>query len=88
MRPFVLLALVGPAVALHVGETLHEAFPDRFGVATNLRRVVEAGKTGFLTSRRRRSTRRSPRCSQVGDAPLTAEQVRDARSTRWPRRSG
>jgi 3-hydroxyacyl-CoA dehydrogenase len=46
MSPFVLLALVGPAVALHVAETLHEAFPDRFGVSDNLRRLVRAGKPG------------------------------------------
>jgi len=29
MGPFELLGLVGPAVALHVAETMHEAFPDR-----------------------------------------------------------
>ncbi|MBO0829792.1 MAG: enoyl-CoA hydratase/isomerase family protein [Streptosporangiales bacterium] len=46
MSPFVLLQLVGPAVALHVAETLHEAFPDRYGVSANLRRLVEAGKSG------------------------------------------
>ncbi|HEX6447377.1 MAG TPA: 3-hydroxyacyl-CoA dehydrogenase NAD-binding domain-containing protein [Streptosporangiales bacterium] len=46
MSPFVLLQLVGPAVALHVAETLHEAFPDRYGVSENLRRLVEAGKPG------------------------------------------
>ena len=40
MRPLALLHLVGPAVRLHVGETLHEAFPDRFGVSENLRRIV------------------------------------------------
>ena len=33
MPPFVLLQLVGPAVALHVTETLHEAFGDRFPVS-------------------------------------------------------
>ena len=32
MRPTALLQLVGAAVALHTGETMHEAFPDRFGV--------------------------------------------------------
>jgi 3-hydroxyacyl-CoA dehydrogenase/enoyl-CoA hydratase/carnithine racemase len=47
MPPFVLLQLVGPAVALHVAETLHEAFPDRFGVSENLRRLVSAGKPGI-----------------------------------------
>ena len=41
-----LLQLVGPAVALHVAETLHEAFPDRFDVSDNLgaaRRGRQAG---------------------------------------------
>ncbi len=47
MPPFVLLGLVGPAIALHNTETLHRAFPDRFSVSENLRRVVEAGKTAF-----------------------------------------
>jgi 3-hydroxyacyl-CoA dehydrogenase len=47
MSPFTLLALVGPAVALHVAETMHEAFPDRFAVSANLRRLVEAGKTAL-----------------------------------------
>jgi 3-hydroxyacyl-CoA dehydrogenase len=48
MRPLQLLGMVGPAVALHVGETLHAAFPDRFGVSANLARMVAAGKTGFV----------------------------------------
>ena len=43
--PFLLLQLVGPAVALHVGETLHAAFPDRFGVSPKLRALVAAGHT-------------------------------------------
>jgi 3-hydroxyacyl-CoA dehydrogenase/enoyl-CoA hydratase/carnithine racemase len=42
MSPFVLLQLVGPAVALHTGETLHEAFPDRFVESAFLRKLVEA----------------------------------------------
>ena len=37
MTPFALLQLVGPAVALHVAETLHAAFGDRFAVSPNLR---------------------------------------------------
>lgn len=47
MPPFVLLGLVGPAVALHNNETLAEAFPDRFYVSDNLRRLVAAGKPGI-----------------------------------------
>jgi 3-hydroxyacyl-CoA dehydrogenase/enoyl-CoA hydratase/carnithine racemase len=45
LTPFVLLQLVGPAVALHVAETMHEAFPDRYYVSENLGRLVAAGKT-------------------------------------------
>jgi len=46
MPPFLLLQLVGPAVALHVAETLHEAFPDRFAVSPKLQALVAAGKSG------------------------------------------
>src|SRR3989440_6386083 len=45
MSPFFLLQLVGPAVALHVGETLAAAYPDRFAVSPKLRALVEAGET-------------------------------------------
>lgn len=41
MRPFDLTELVGPAVALHVVETLHGTFPERFRVARVLQTVVE-----------------------------------------------
>ncbi|MEV0276321.1 3-hydroxyacyl-CoA dehydrogenase NAD-binding domain-containing protein [Streptomyces sp. NPDC050610] len=47
MSPLVLLELVGPAIGLHVSETLHGAFPDRFTVSPNLAAVVKAGKRGF-----------------------------------------
>jgi 3-hydroxyacyl-CoA dehydrogenase/enoyl-CoA hydratase/carnithine racemase len=47
MSPLVLLELVGPAIGLHVSETLHGHFPDRFTVSPNLKAVVEAGKRGF-----------------------------------------
>ena len=47
MSPLQLLALVGPAVALHVAETMHEAFPDRFYVSENLAKLVAAGKTSI-----------------------------------------
>ncbi len=45
MPPFLLLQLVGPAVALHVAQTLHAAYPERFAVSPKLRAMVEAGKT-------------------------------------------
>jgi 3-hydroxyacyl-CoA dehydrogenase len=47
MPPFVLLGMVGPAIALHNSETLHDAFPERFHVSASLRRLVAAGKPGF-----------------------------------------
>ncbi|QVQ52419.1 enoyl-CoA hydratase/isomerase family protein [Spiractinospora alimapuensis] len=45
MSPLLLLQLVGPAVALHVAETLHGAFPERFGVSRQLRAIVDSGAT-------------------------------------------
>jgi len=78
MQPFVLVQMVGPAVAFHTGETLHQAFPDRFGISENQRRLVEAGKTTLLAW-----DGSTPRIADdvaelfvVGDSPSTAEQVR------------
>jgi len=47
MPPFMLIALVGPAIALHNGETLVRAFPDRFYSSPTLQRLVAAKKRGF-----------------------------------------
>ena len=47
MPPFLLLQLVGPAVALHVAETLHAAYPDRFATSPKLRALVESGRTAI-----------------------------------------
>jgi 3-hydroxyacyl-CoA dehydrogenase/enoyl-CoA hydratase/carnithine racemase len=41
MAPSVLLQLVGPRVALHVLETLHEAYPDRFRLSQTLANYAE-----------------------------------------------
>ncbi len=76
VTPFVLLQLVGPAVALHVGETLAAAYPDRFATSPKLRALVAAGKTAVY----------GPDFSvdesvaailSGGDRPSTAEQVRE-----------
>ena len=48
MPPFVLLQLVGPAVALHVAETLHAAFGERYPVSTNLQALVAAAQARHL----------------------------------------
>ena len=79
MSPFVLLQLVGPAVAFHVSETMHEAFPDRFYVSDNLRRAVEAGVVGVWDFDAQGNRTVNPSVAEIfvqGDAPLTAEQVR------------
>jgi 3-hydroxyacyl-CoA dehydrogenase/enoyl-CoA hydratase/carnithine racemase len=79
MSPFALLALVGPAVALHVGETLHAAYPDRYQVSGNLRRLVAAGKSGILTwtSGRPEVDPEVRELFVLGDRPSTAAQVRE-----------
>jgi 3-hydroxyacyl-CoA dehydrogenase/enoyl-CoA hydratase/carnithine racemase len=76
MPPFVLMGLVGPAIALHVNETLHRAFPDRFPLSDNLARMVEAGKTGVY----RPDFTLDPEVVEIfagGTSPSTEEQVLD-----------
>ncbi|MEV4169693.1 3-hydroxyacyl-CoA dehydrogenase NAD-binding domain-containing protein [Nonomuraea sp. NPDC049709] len=76
MTPFALLQLVGPAVGLHVAETLHEAFPDRFGVSENMAKLVASGKPGVY----RPDFTLDPEAVALfegGSAPSTAEQVRE-----------
>ncbi len=79
MTPFVLMSLVGPAVAFHVSEMMREAFPDRFYVSENLKRLVEAKKTA-IWSYDGGTQHVDPEVAELfsqGDAPLTSEQVRD-----------
>ena len=47
MPPFVLLGLVGPAIAMHNGDTLVRAFPDRFYSSIGLKNMVAAGKQAY-----------------------------------------
>lgn len=47
MPPFQLLALVGPAIAMHATETLAAAYPDRFYVSENIRELVARKKPGI-----------------------------------------
>jgi len=79
MSPFVLLSLVGPAVALHVSETMHAAYPDRFGVSENSRKLVEARKPGIYVwdETGQHIDPDIPELFTFGDQPSTAEQVRD-----------
>ena len=74
MSPFTLLGLVGPAIALHVNETLHEAFPERFPVSERFRRFVASGKPGVYLP----DLTLDPEAVELfsgGDRPSTEEQV-------------
>ncbi|WP_433268063.1 3-hydroxyacyl-CoA dehydrogenase NAD-binding domain-containing protein [Micromonospora vinacea] len=73
MRPLALLQLVGPAVAYHVGGTLHAAYPDRFGVSENLKRIADSGQPIVVDDQVNEEV---AKLLVVGDQPLTAEQVR------------
>ena len=73
MRPLALLNLVGPAVAHHTAQTLHAAFPDRFGVSENMARIAAAG-IPLLTD-----GELNPEAAALlkgGGTALTAEEVR------------
>jgi 3-hydroxyacyl-CoA dehydrogenase/enoyl-CoA hydratase/carnithine racemase len=59
MAPSVLLQMVGPRVANHVLERMHEAFPDRFPLSPTLANYAEGSNVVVL----------------VEDAPWTREQV-------------
>jgi 3-hydroxyacyl-CoA dehydrogenase/enoyl-CoA hydratase/carnithine racemase len=75
MTPFLLLQLVGPAIALHVAETLHDAFPDRYHVSPKLRTLVESGHTSLY----RPDFSLDPEVLAAlsgGDRPSTADEVR------------
>jgi 3-hydroxyacyl-CoA dehydrogenase/enoyl-CoA hydratase/carnithine racemase len=75
MRPLALLELVGPAVALHVAEIMHGAFPDRYGVSANLATLVESGRTSLYDADGRIDPD-AVALMAVGTSPLTAEEVR------------
>src|SRR5919107_159909 len=75
MSPFDLLTLVGPPVALHVAERMHEAFPDRFVVGEGLKKMVELGKSSVFST----PGVVDPDLEGIdaGDSPLTEDEVRE-----------
>ncbi|BAL92055.1 putative 3-hydroxyacyl-CoA dehydrogenase [Actinoplanes missouriensis 431] len=73
MRPVALLQLVGPAVAYHVGETLHAAFPDRFVDSANLKTIVDLGQPLLVDDEINPEVAKA---LVLGDSPLTADEVR------------
>ena len=80
MPPFVLMQLVGLPIVLHVGETLHQEFGDRFPVSPSLKALIEAKRTGMYDWTADGETYVSDETRAllpVGDRPSTAEQVRE-----------
>jgi 3-hydroxyacyl-CoA dehydrogenase len=80
MSPYVLLQLVGPAVALHVVENLYVAFGDRFPVSRNLQALVTAGRPGiydWTPEGKPYVSDETAKLLVVGDRPSTAEEVRE-----------
>ncbi|QQS00770.1 MAG: enoyl-CoA hydratase/isomerase family protein [Austwickia sp.] len=83
MPPFVLLGMVGPAVAFHNGETLGKAFPDRFYISENFRRIaIEHKMPGYYTMDASGAMVPNPDVVKLMELPanpvaLTTEQVRE-----------
>ncbi|MDX6510726.1 MAG: hypothetical protein QOE36_230 [Gaiellaceae bacterium] len=66
MAPSVLLAMVGPRVANHVLETLHDAFPDRFPLSPTLANYAAGSDEIVVVEQRPRSV------EEIADAALEA----------------
>jgi 3-hydroxyacyl-CoA dehydrogenase/enoyl-CoA hydratase/carnithine racemase len=80
MSPYVLMQLVGPAVALHVVESLHAAFGDRFPVSPNLKALVALGRPGiydWTPDGEPYVSDETAKLFTVGNRPSTVEQVRE-----------
>ena len=80
MPPMVLLQLVGPPIVLHVLESLHASFGDRFPVSESLRALVASKRTGIYDWTPEGETYVPDEVQallHVGDRPSTAEQVRE-----------
>ena len=54
MAPSVLLQMVGPRVAYHVLETLHDVYPERFPLSPTLRNYAEGRDEVVVVEERRR----------------------------------
>ncbi|MEI7549452.1 MAG: 3-hydroxyacyl-CoA dehydrogenase NAD-binding domain-containing protein [Actinomycetes bacterium] len=79
MTPFTLFGLVGPAVALHVSETLHDTLGPRFTVSENMKSIVAAGVRTFYIKNDAGKVVSNPEAFALmkqGSSPSTADQVR------------
>jgi 3-hydroxyacyl-CoA dehydrogenase len=79
MTPFELLGLVGPAVALHVSETLHKNLGPRYRISPTMQRLVAEGVKQFYIKDDKGVLIPNPAAIALvekGTTPSTSEQVR------------
>ena len=79
MGPFELLGLVGLAVAAHVGETMHHAYPDRFPLDENMQMLGKTGLPGIYDWSKGRVPYQEILDAwqpETGAQKLTAEEIR------------
>ncbi len=80
MSPFELLGLVGPGVALHVAETLHENLGPRYRISPTMQAMVKAGVKTFYVKKEDGTFAANPEALALihqGTTPSTSEQVRE-----------
>lgn len=80
MGPFELLGFVGLEVAYHTAETLHEAFPERFPLDDNFRRIAELDVDGIYDwSKGREPYDEIAALIEVDEdlSPLTADEIQE-----------
>lgn len=79
MTSLELLGLVGPAVALHVAETLNQNLGDRYKISPTMKNFVSNGIRTFYTKNEKGELVADPKALSLivaGSSPSTAEEVR------------